>query len=117
MASYSVTADKKACKVVVRARDVDAKQVLWGWGGDYGSTKDRGAIELYGRGTGRGAGDNEVWEWKLSRAGVASLQRGIRAQVENPKKYDVTPRENKLAAGLSLKIRKAQANLTRCSTR
>jgi hypothetical protein len=68
-ALYSVKADKKGCVVRILARDTDAKQVLFGWGSDHGPS-----IHFYGRGTRRGTGDNELWEWKLPPAAVRELK-------------------------------------------
>lgn len=99
---YSVTVDKKTCKVKVLARDKDAKQALWGWGSDA-----RPSIEFYGRGTGRGAGDGEVWQWELSPDAVSELRQNLAAQIREPKYYRVTSRENKAAKQLLKKLQKA----------
>ena len=105
---YSVQAMKRGCKIRIRAKDSTAKQVLFGWAGDYGSTKDPGAIELYGNGTRRGSGDNEVWEWKLSHAGVKSLRAGLAEGQEKGK-------EKRAAKSLLKKIASAEKRLgARC---
>ena len=105
---YSVAV--KSCKVVVRAQNPDAKQVLWGWAeGQTGA-----AAELYGRGTQRGVGDHEVWEWKLSRAGVSELLRSLALQLSD-KRYRGSRSEQGAARDLAKKVGKAASKLDRCS--
>lgn len=111
-ALYSVTAKKRDCKVQVLARDPDAKQVLFGWGSDHGPSR-----EFYGRGTRRGSDDYEVWSWKLSPAGIAELKKNLRMQLRQPKRFEVTPRENKAARQLLKKIEKAGRQLKSCRMR
>lgn len=98
-AFYSVS--KKGDTVTILARDRDAKQVLFGWAG-----QGVGDAELYGRGTGRGAGDGEVWEWKLSSHGVGSLYHGISAMVADPKRWGTSEREWKALNELRVKLAK-----------
>lgn len=102
---YSVGVQKKECKVVIRARDVDAKQVLFGWGEGRGP-----AAEFYGRGTGRGAGDSETWEWKLSSNGIRELRMVLAQGVE-------TGRERRAAEELLKKIDKQASKLRTCKVR
>jgi len=77
----------------IAARNSHAKQAIWGWAGDYGSTKDPGAIELYGRGTRRGEGDREQWEWSLSAAGLTSLRNALVENIRDLKRYDTGKQE------------------------
>jgi hypothetical protein len=111
---YSVSVKK--CAVKIRARATDAKQVLWGWAGDYGSTKDPGAIELYGNGTRQGHGDHEIWEWNLSQAGVNSLMKGLVLQLSD-KSYAGSRREQAAAKSLAHKVSAAATKLKRCKVR
>lgn len=115
MAGNFYSVKTKGCTVEVRAKDPDAKQVLFGWAGG-SMTKDPGAIELYGRGTKRGTGDHEVWEWKLSQAGVNSLMKGLVLQLQDPA-YKGSRREQAAAKSLAHKVSAAATKLKRCATR
>jgi hypothetical protein len=93
--------------VRVIANNPTAKEVLFGWAGDYGSTKDPGAIELYGQAR-PGApwrGDLTEWVWKLSPAGVRSLRRSLCLGLKEPERFEVSELLAKLrrvlAAGAS----------------
>lgn len=95
-AYYSVAMDGGT--MVVFARDERAMQVLFGWAGDYGSTKDRGAIELYGQ---RATGG---WRWRLSPAGVQSLTRSLKEQIANPARYETSATELRMVKELLHKV-------------
>lgn len=100
---YSVVPLRRGCKVRVRARNIDAKQVLFGWGAGRGV-----AAEFYGRGTRRGTGDNEIWEWTLSQDGIAELRRVLALGQERGK-------ERRAAKALLRKIERAVKRLgTKC---
>ena len=96
---YSVKALKRGCMVKILARDSTAKQVLFGWGSDRGPS-----IQFYGRGTRRGSGDNETWEWKLDGAGRAELRRVLKKGMEKGK-------ERRAATSLLRKITNAEKRL------
>jgi len=98
---FSVRPRKTAegCGAVIRARDVDAKQTLFGWGSDR-----RPSIEFYGRGLGPPQGDRQVWEWQLSAAGVAELQRNLATQLAQPEVYPQSAREMRLARTLKSRL-------------
>lgn len=96
---YSATALKRGCKVRLLARDPAAKQVLFGWGSDRGPS-----IQFYGRGTGRGAGDRETWEWKLTAEARAELRRNLAQGQERGK-------ERRAAKSLLKKLDSAERRL------
>lgn len=66
------------------------KQLLFGWAGG-GSA----AMELYGNEVGGG-----LWEWELSSSGVHELERSLKLQLKEPKKYKPTKKEQKFARQL-----------------
>jgi len=108
MARAYYTVEKAGDKIVIRASDPDAKQTLWGWAGDYGSTHDSGAIELYGTDVpGVGYGDNKLWEWNLSANGVESLVKSLKLQQRDPKRYEASKKEQTCARELLAKMKKA----------
>jgi hypothetical protein len=74
--------------VVVRSHADDAYAIT-GWAGDYGSTRDPGAMELYG--SWRAGGE---WEWKLSEGGVRSLKNGLQEGLAEPKRFDLSRSES-----------------------
>ncbi len=98
MTSY-YTAAMDGQHLVLFARDDRAKQVLFGWAGDYGSTGDRGAIELYGQ----QAGGNG-WRWRLSKAGVQSLVRSLKTQIADPARYETSATEMRMVKELLHKV-------------
>lgn len=100
MAAYYVVKKNSKGGADVATNNDHAKQAIWGWAGDYGSTKDRGAIELYGSGGGR------RWTWSLSAAGVTSLLGSLRLFLRDPMKYDGNKSE--IAASREL-VRKLEA--------
>lgn len=108
MARAYYTVKKVGGEIVIRASDPDAKQTLWGWAGDYGSTHDSGSIELYGTDVpGVGYGDNKLWEWRLSAKGVESLVKSLKLQQKDPKRYEATRTEQTCARELLAKMKKA----------
>jgi hypothetical protein len=112
-AYYSVAARPGECRVVVRARDADAKQVLFSWA----DGRPGGGAELYGRGTGRGSGGAEIWEWRLSRAGLAALRSGLAAQRRAPRQYGVTRGGAGASRELAKKIAVQARKLRGCRVR
>jgi hypothetical protein len=101
---YSVKKNKDGT-VDIESNNPTAKQALWSWAGDYGSTHDEGAIELYGTDTPYGGpGDRKRWRWHLTPKGIASVTRSFQLQLADPKKYDSTPAENACARELLKKL-------------
>jgi hypothetical protein len=104
MARAYYTVKKSGDKIVIRASDPDAKQTIWGWAGG----GQPGGMEMYGTDVpGVGYGDNKLWEWKLSEAGVASLMKGLKLQQSEPKRYEASKKEKVCARELLAKMKKA----------
>lgn len=101
MTAYYVVKKNDRGGADVATNNDHAKQAIWGWAGDYGSTKDRGAIELYGRDV-----SHRRWAWSLSAAGVTSLLGSLRLFLRDPAKYDGNKSE--IAASREL-LRKLEA--------
>lgn len=99
MSAFFSVRRKGSCGVLIRARDPDAKQTLFGWGSD-----KRPSIEFYGRDIGRQGGEKTLWEWQLSQSGIAELRRNLADQIANPKKYEVSEREDRIAKALKKKL-------------
>lgn len=93
---------------MIRARDIDAKQTLWGWGSD-----KRPSIEFYGRDIGMRQGDQTLWEWKLSPEGVTELRRNLTQQLARPQYYEVSKRESLAARQLKAKLDKIASSCPR----
>lgn len=85
--------------LLIRASHPRAKQVLWGWAGDYASTRDEGAIQLYGREDfvarqerdevrGPMSVDWAPWLWRLDTFGVRSLRQAMELELADPAKYE-----------------------------
>jgi hypothetical protein len=107
MAAFFSVRRKGPCGAVVRARDPDAKQTLFGWGSDR-----RPSIEFYGRDIGQG-GERTLWEWNLSSSGLSELRRNLSEQIKHPKKYESTTRDTKMAKALKKKLDKIASACSR----
>lgn len=78
--------------LVLRASHPKAKQILWGWAGDFGSTKDPGAIQLYGDNDNDQpwCGDWTVWKWKLDKAARSSLLASLTSGLRDPARFEIS---------------------------
>ncbi len=93
---YAVSVLAQEGLVEVRATDPDAKEVLWGWAGDYDSTKDAGAQALYGtedwkarRPGERFELDHDPWRWSLNAVAYCSLRTSLLTGLADPKRYEL----------------------------
>lgn len=102
MAAYYVVQKNGKGGADISTNNDHAKQAIWGWAGDYGSTKDPGAIELYGR----KVNPRRRWLWSLSPAGVTSLLSSLRLYLREPQKY--ADSKSEIAASKEL-LRKLEA--------
>jgi hypothetical protein len=102
-------------RIVIRATHPKAKQVLWDWAGDYGSTKDRGASQLYGTKEVASHGDWSPWIWRLDVDGVKSLRKSLTLGLANKFRFRVSSfdarRYHELLEGVSRAAKDALANL------
>ncbi len=104
---YSVTVHAREGAMEVRTQDPDAKEVIWGWAGDYDSTKDEGAPALYGREDwdavreAKKAGatfaqDHDPWVWHLNAVSYCSLRTSLLTGLADPKRYELSERDVEL---------------------
>ncbi len=73
-------------KYIIKARDPDAKQVLFGWGSDH----DADDMSFYGRQSNmheRVRPDHELWIWTLTERGIGRMIDNIEGHLNDPAYY------------------------------
>lgn len=70
-------------RLILEARDIDAKQILFGWGGE-----DKIHAQYYGRGLNDAAGDRETWRWMLTPDAANQMVTYIDKYKSDPNYYN-----------------------------